>query len=96
MIVVITKSIPLKIKGYISKHIFSIDNRIFVGKMTSNKRTVFINYLKMNINVGGCLIIWTENNIYGFNHIIIGNFNKNYDVIELDNIEIFIKKFIDK
>lgn len=93
MIIVITRKVPNRIKGFISQHLFSIDNKIFVGNMTEETRKKFLISLKTDIwRNSGCLIIWDSKNVCGYDFDIIGCYNKGYNLDQLDNIKIFKKK----
>ena len=72
MLVIVTESIPDRLRGYLSRLMLEIRAGVFVGNYSVRVREMLINTIYANVEDGNVIVAWSANNESGFDFETIG------------------------
>ena len=72
MLVIVTESIPDRLRGYLSSLMLEIRAGVFVGNYSVRVREMLINTIYANVEDGNVIVAWSANNESGFDFETIG------------------------
>ena len=72
MLVIVTESIPDRLRGYLSRWLLEVRAGVFLGDYSQKVRAMLKKAIENNIDTGNVVIAWTTNNESGFDFETIG------------------------
>lgn len=72
MLVIVTESIPERLRGYLSRWMLEVRAGVFLGDYSVKVREMLTKTINENIEDGNVVIAWTTNNESGFDFETIG------------------------
>lgn len=72
MLVIVTESIPERLRGYLSRLLLEVRAGVFIGQYSVRVREMLVKTIMGNIEEGNVVVAWSANNESGFDFETIG------------------------
>lgn len=73
MLVIVTESIPDRLRGYLSRWLLELRAGVYIGSYSVKVREMLIRTINANAESGNVVIAWSANNESGFDFMTIGS-----------------------
>jgi CRISPR-associated protein Cas2 len=72
MLVIVTETVPDRLRGYLSRWLLQVRPGVFLGDYSQKVRRMLTKAIQENIDRGNVVVAWTTNNESGFDFETLG------------------------